>query len=78
MKVGFILLAATLQANSYKEKYGSSTSLFTPSFTLKIILGNIGCSPLPNPFSYSNKNISQTKAASSLYGIPKFNELKGT
>ena len=42
------------------------------------MLGNIGCSPLPNPFSYSNKNISQTKAASSLYGIPKFNELKGT
>ena len=29
----------------------------TSSLTLNIILGKIGCSPFPSPFSYSNKNI---------------------
>ena len=42
------------------------------------MLGNIGCSPLPNPLLYSSKNISHTNAASLERGIPIFTELKGT
>jgi hypothetical protein len=58
--------------------YGAASSLFTPDLTLNIILGKIGCSPFPSPFSYSNKNISQSSAASLFLGIPKFIELNGT
>lgn len=42
------------------------------------MLGNMGCSPFPKPFSYSFKKISQTKAASLESGNPKFTELNGT